>query len=445
MNASSCRGAPPRLNAFALAALLLAGVPAVHAQPLAPALEPFVFPFAAADTTSSALSPLLDAVRDARIVGLGEPTHGTAEVFQLKHRLIRQLVEDGRVRHLVLEASVGEGADFDDYVSGRRDDLDVLLGNLPLWMFQNSEFADLLRWLRAYNTTAEQPVRVYGMEAQYADRSARHALAYLRALDAPLAQQLLDRFGAQRVASDTASAPVFAHLYAPLPDSTLTAYQSLFLGLRSAMDSRHEELVATSSPQAFDAARRHVGALGQFTSLALLESEAARAQLRDYIMAVNVAGIVESANANDRVVVWAHNEHVWKREGNGGYDVLGRQLARWYGLGYYAIGFDFGSGAYRAPGATSWVHDVGAPASGSFTATLAGAGRPDALLDIRAALGTPAAAEALRGPLTVRATAGGQVPMRNGVRIFDQSLTLSDRFDGWIFVSKSTPTTLLRR
>jgi hypothetical protein len=122
--------------------------------------------------------------------------------------------------------------------------------------------------------------------------------------------------------------------------------------------------------------------------------------------------IVSSANTNERVVVWAHNEHVWKREGNGGYDVLGRQLARWYGPTYYAIGFDFGSGAYRAPGADSWVHDVGPPQPTSFT---------------------------------VRATAGGQIPMRNGVRIFDQSITLGDRFDGLLFVSKSTPTTMLKR
>ena len=72
-----------------------------------------------------------------------------------------------------------------------------------------------------------------------------------------------------------------------------------------------------SSAVAFAEARRHVSAIGQFTSLALLENARARAQLRDYLMAVNVANIVASADADDRVVVWAHNEHVWKREGNG--------------------------------------------------------------------------------------------------------------------------------
>ncbi len=426
-------------------ALLLASAPAVHAQQIDMALAPFAHPLAAADTTASGLAPVVTAIRNARVIGLGEPTHGTAEVFRLKHRLIRQLVESGRVRHLVLEASVGEGADFDDFVAGRRDDLEAILRNVPLWMFQTSEFADLLRWLRAHNAQVAQPVRVYGMEAQYADRSVRHALEFVRSHDPALAAQWRGAFGEQRVASDTASARDFAHLYGAIADSTYAAYQQLFLGLRSALDTRREEFVAGTSPHAFAEARRHVAAIGQFTSLALLENPMARAQLRDYVMAVNVAGIVANADPEDRVIVWAHNEHVWKREGNGGYDVLGRQLARWYGDGYYAIGFDFGSGAYRAPGANTWIHEVGAPEPTSFTASLAKAGAPDLFLDIQGALSAAGAAGALRGPFTVRATAGGQVPMQNGVRVFDQSLSLADRFDGLFFVSRSTPTSMIER
>jgi len=429
----------------ALLPMLVLACGSLHAQRLDSALAPYAFPIAATNATQEALAPIIGAVQSARIIGLGEPTHGTAEVFRFKHRLIRQLVETAGVRHLILEASVGEGTDFDAYVTGRRDDLEALLRNLPLWMFQVEEFAELLRWLRAHNDTASQPVRVYGMEAQYADRSVRHALDYLQAHQAVQATALRNAFGAQRVAGDTASAPMFAHLYGALSDETLTAYQSLYLGLRAKLDAGREAFVLASGSQAYRDARRHVTAIGQFTSMALLEHDAARAQLRDYVMAVNVADIVAGVPATDRIVVWAHNEHVWKREGNGGYDVLGRQLARWYGPSYYAIGFDLGTGTYRAPSASSWLHEVGALSSSSFSAALASAGAPDLFLDIRGGLGTPDGAEALRGPFTVRATAGGQVPMRNGERVIDQTLTLGDRFDGYYFVSHSTPTTMLRR
>ena len=435
------------MKLLAVAVLAILAPSAVGAQPLAEALKPFAFPISTTDPAAAPdeLAPFVEAVRDARVIGLGEPTHGTVEVFRLKHRLIRRLVIEGGVRHVVLEASVGEGADIDDYISGRRNDLDTLLRGLPLWMFQATEFADFLRWLRSYNSTAQRPVRVYGMEAQYADRSARSALAYLRDQDPDLSHRLLSAFGPERVASDTASAQEFAFLYAPISDSTHTAYHALFLGLRSAFDTQRDEFVAATGEQAFEDARRHVAAVGQFAALALLESPGARAQLRDYVMAVNVSGIVRSAPESERVVVWGHNEHVWKREGNGGYDVLGRQLARWYGPAYYAIGFDYGSGAYRAPGQDGWVHEVRDPAPESFTAALARAGRPHLFLDVRGALGTERGADALEGTFTVRASAGGYVPMRDGARVYDQSITLGDRFDGLLFVSTTTPTELVSR
>ena len=43
----------------------------------------------------SDLAALEDIVGDARIVALGEATHGTREFFQIKHRILEYLVRDG--------------------------------------------------------------------------------------------------------------------------------------------------------------------------------------------------------------------------------------------------------------------------------------------------------------------------------------------------------------
>lgn len=433
------------MKRIAIATALLLWSNIAQAQPLDGALKAFTFPLTAPIPTKETcdLDPFLQATQGARIIGLGEPTHGTAEVFQLKHCAVQRLVKDGSVQHIVFEMSVGEGADLNDYIAGRRSDLHAILNGLPLWMFKTADFADLLQWLRTHNDAAAKPVQVHGMEAQYADRSARHALAYLRVQDPALADSLAKAFGSERVASDTASATAFAFLYAPISDTTHAAYQSLFLNARSAFDGRRDALITATSENAFYRARRQVAALGQFASLALLEDTRAQAQLRDYIMAVNVADIVSRAGNGERVIVWGHNEHVWKREGNGGYDVLGRQLARWYGPNYYAVGFDFGSGAYRAPGANGWVHEVGPPQATSFTAALARIGNPNMFLDLRGALQTAAGAKALEAEFTVRASAGGYVPMRDGKQFYDQTITLGDRYDGLFFVATSTPPALI--
>jgi erythromycin esterase len=144
-------------------AVVLCSSCAAHAlaQSLANELRPFAFPLSATGAEAHEVDPVVAAVSGARVIGLGEPTHGTAEVFCLMQRVIQRLVEDAGVRHLVLEASVGEGADFDDYVAGGRDDLEALRHGIPLWMFQADEFASVLRWLRTYNQTAERPVPTF--------------------------------------------------------------------------------------------------------------------------------------------------------------------------------------------------------------------------------------------------------------------------------------------
>ena len=54
------------------------------------------------------LRPFLDLVGDARVVGLGECTHGSSEIHRLKHRLVRLLVEELGFSALVFEANLAE-------------------------------------------------------------------------------------------------------------------------------------------------------------------------------------------------------------------------------------------------------------------------------------------------------------------------------------------------
>jgi len=396
----------------------------------------------AAEATDGAWSALRRAIGAARVIGLGEATHGTAEFLVAKHVLIRQLVTEHSATALLLEISVGEGADLDAYVSGARDDLDVILGSLSTWMFKVEEFAALLRWVREYNLTATSPLRIHGLEAQYADRSIRHALDFLESLDPERAASLRASFGPERIATRESCAKEFTYLYAPIPDAVFQAHLTLFHELRRVLELQREAWSAEVGLDAFEQARQHVTALGQFLSLASLEDPGARSQLRDYVMFVNVQRVLRGLPSGERALVWAHNEHVWKREGNGGFDVLGRQLDRWLGAQYYALGFDFGEGSYRAPGERGWVHSVPPPASGSLSAEFAALAAPDLFIDLSAARGDAALRERFLKPCRVRAHAGGYVPMRDGVQLVEQSLSLGDRYDGLIFIGRTSPSTL---
>src|SRR5262249_22806870 len=94
----------------------------VQAKPLADAerawLKKAAIPLAAVEAGNGFkdLEPLKKLIGDARIVSLGESTHGTREHFQMKHRLLEYLVTQMGFTHFALEANMTEAFKVHEYV-----------------------------------------------------------------------------------------------------------------------------------------------------------------------------------------------------------------------------------------------------------------------------------------------------------------------------------------
>lgn len=59
------------------------------------------------------LAPFLELAATRSVIGLGEATHGTSEAFQLKHRLIRALAEQGDLVTIAFECGLaGRGLEI---------------------------------------------------------------------------------------------------------------------------------------------------------------------------------------------------------------------------------------------------------------------------------------------------------------------------------------------
>src|SRR5262245_851007 len=64
------------------------------------------------------LQPLKQILADARVVGLGEATHGTREFFQFKHRMVEFLVREMNFNVFAIETSYAGCLKVNDYVTG---------------------------------------------------------------------------------------------------------------------------------------------------------------------------------------------------------------------------------------------------------------------------------------------------------------------------------------
>lgn len=98
------------------------------------------------------LRALSAMVGDAKVVGLGEATHGSHEFFAMKERVFRHLVEERGFTTFALEMSWSAGVRIDEYLQGgdgdpRRIAKETLAGS----PWDREEFISLIGWMREHN------------------------------------------------------------------------------------------------------------------------------------------------------------------------------------------------------------------------------------------------------------------------------------------------------
>src|SRR5262249_35596460 len=136
------------------------------------------------ESTSNDLTPLMDALRAARILAIGEGTLGSREFSRLKQRLIQRLVADGDVTVVALEANFAEAELVDAYVGTQGGWVDTIL-NSQFQVLQTHEVRELIEWIRRWNAEPahRRKVRLRGFDMQSPRRSIAAVEAYLRKVD----------------------------------------------------------------------------------------------------------------------------------------------------------------------------------------------------------------------------------------------------------------------
>ena len=99
---------------------------------------------------------LLALIGDARIVLLGEASHGTHEFYRERARITKRLIAEHGFTALAIEGDWPDAYRVNRYIHGAREDRDAeeaLRGfrRFPTWMWRNADVLDLVGWLRAHN------------------------------------------------------------------------------------------------------------------------------------------------------------------------------------------------------------------------------------------------------------------------------------------------------
>ncbi|HZH50664.1 MAG TPA: erythromycin esterase family protein [Microvirga sp.] len=257
-----------------------------------------------------AFGSMFDRFSDAKVVLLGEATHGTSEFYRARAAITRRLIEEHGFNIVAVEADWPDAARIDAYVRHRPvpDGDDVAFERFPTWMWRNEEVADFVNWMRDFNRERPEGHRAEfrGLDVYSLNSSIRAVLDYLDKVDPEAAQEARARYGCL---SPWQSDPA-QYGRAVLTGRKRPCDEALLKQLQDILDPRLEYLKADGGEAFFDAVQnaKIVHAAEHYYRI-MYEGATESWNLRDRHMFETLQSLL-ARRENARAVVWAHNSHI---------------------------------------------------------------------------------------------------------------------------------------
>ena len=384
-----------------------------------------------------AFGDLFDRFGDARVVLLGEATHGTSEFYAARAAITRRLVERHGFTIVAVEADWADAAHVDAYVRGRPAPTAPArpFRRFPTWMWRNEEVRAFADWLRAHNAAVPDPARragFHGLDLYAMAASADVAAGWLETVNPDAAAEVRRNYAClapyreepERLAMDVAGRGARG-----CEGEAAAALELL----------RIEQARRPGDEAAFEAlqhARVVAGAERYYRTL--YEGPVSSWNLRDRHMMDTLLALLAARGPDARAVVWAHNSHVGDAAatdmGRRGEFNIGHLCRREFGEAARLIGFGTDRGTVMAAsewGALPEVKSVNPSLPGSWGDVARAAGPDRYLLDLR-----PGAREELRAALAPdrpeRAIGVLYLPRTERVSHY-YAASLSREYDGFLW------------
>ena len=309
------------------------------------------------DIESVDLSPLLERMAGARVVLLGEATHGTSEFYRMRARITRELVQRHGFTIVAVEADWPDAARIDRYARQLPPSSSPWkpFSRFPTWMWRNEEVRGFTEWLRQRNATVQDPGRraaFYGLDLYSLFTSADAVVRYLESVDAPAANVARHRYGCLTPWQNDPAAygrAVVTGRFESCEDEVAKVLVDLL--------ARRLEYAVRDGERFLDGAQNaKVVANAEQYYRVMYRGNVESWNLRDQHMFDTLNALLEFHGPESRAVVWAHNSHLGDAAatemGARGEHNVGQLCRRALGPKAYLLGFGTDHGTVIA--ASAW-------------------------------------------------------------------------------------------
>ena len=323
---------------------------------------------------------LEDLIGDARVVLIGESSHGTHEFYNARAEITKWLIAEKGFNAVAAEADWPDAYRVNRYVRGldsMSDGADesaeqALRGfeRFPAWMWRNTVVRDFVDWLRWHNgrCTADgrRQTGFYGLDLYSLHRSMQEVVGYLDSVDPDAAKRARARYACfDHSTGDDGQAYGQAAAFGAGPSCERQAVEQLVDMQRNAIHylRRDGDL---AQDQLFYARQNAVTVRNaEAYYRAMFAGRVTSWNMRDKHMAETLAALIDHLDRAGgpepaRIVVWAHNSHVGDARATevaaDGQLTIGQLARERYGEDCRLIGFSTYSGTVTA--ASNWGRDA---------------------------------------------------------------------------------------
>jgi erythromycin esterase-like protein/predicted phosphoribosyltransferase len=311
--------------------------------------------------------PLLDLIGDARLVLLGEASHGTHEFYRERAEITKRLIREKGFVAVTAEADWPDAYRVNCYVRGQGPDVDALealadFRRFPTWMWRNTDVVEFVEWLRAHNDRLAPDgakAGFYGLDLYSLHASIKVVLRYLEKLDPDAAQRARERYACfDQVGADMQLYGLFAGSGIIKSCEEEVVAQLVELQRRAVEHAQRSGGLSEDDRFYLEQNARLVKNAEAYYRAAFRE-DVSSWNLRDRHMAETLEALIAHLGQESepaKIVVWAHNSHLGDARATDmskrGELNLGQLVREHYGSGARLVGFTTHHGTVTA--ASSW-------------------------------------------------------------------------------------------
>jgi erythromycin esterase-like protein len=258
------------------------------------------------------LQPLFERIGDARIVMLGEASHGTHEYYTWRARISKKLITEKGFNFIAVEGDWPDCFRLNRWIKGYETNGDAYsilhaFNRWPTWMWANWEMVALSEWLHLHNAglSADKRTGFYGLDVYSLWESMESIINYLQKNDPGALQAAKEAYSCFEPYRKGEGAS-YARSLRFVPEGCREEVLSMLKKIKMQMPTYDGEPESAFSAE--QNAMVSVNAEKYYRSM--LEGGGQSWNIRDKHMMDTLQKLLRMHGENSKAIVWEHNTHI---------------------------------------------------------------------------------------------------------------------------------------